>query len=222
MHQHPRAGAAFSHALCSQSSYPFCFSPTLEFFFVVTRMIYQNRWKKRFCVWRSPLKKSCSNEIFIRTGFESFEREGQRGGGRRSRVQGKRFREELLRQSDRAQSRVLILVRKETSPAIERVPISPPHLLRIVALSRQPDLHGECTYGRLYRGPYEKRDATLAFAEKKGKKKIGKKEERGLNSRAHACVLFIANSIHPDQLHRNAPRLFGRLLILIPCRSKST
>lgn len=97
--------------------------------------------------------------------------EGGRGGGRRSRVQGKRFREELLRQSDRAQSRVLILVRKETSPAIERVPISPPHLLRIVALSRQPDLHGECTYGRLYRGPYEKRDATLAFAEKKGKKK---------------------------------------------------
>lgn len=81
MHQHPRAGAAFSHALCSQSSYPFCFSPTLEFFFVVTRMIYQNRWKKRFCVWRSPPKKSCSNEIFIRTVFESFEREGQRGGG---------------------------------------------------------------------------------------------------------------------------------------------
>lgn len=26
---------------------------------------------------------------------------------------------------------------------------SPSHLLRIVALSRQPDLHGECTYGRL-------------------------------------------------------------------------
>lgn len=33
-----------------------------------------------------------------------------------------------------------------------------PHLLRIVALSRQPDLHGECTYGRLSTW-YEKREA---------------------------------------------------------------
>lgn len=67
------------------------------------------------------------------------------------RKAAKRFRAEFLRQSDQAQPRVLIRVRKETSPAIERVPISPPHLLRIVALSRQPDLHGECTYGRLSR-----------------------------------------------------------------------
>ena len=58
---------------------------------------------------------------------------------------------------------------KETSPAIERVPISPPHLLRIVALSRQPDLHGECTYGRLSRTSYEKRGlaASQAFPPKK-------------------------------------------------------
>lgn len=106
---------------------------------------------------------------------------------------------------------------KETSPAIERVPISPPHLLRIVALSRQPDLHGECTYGRLSRTSYEKRGlaASQAFPPKKkerererGGKKGRKREEEGrtrARARVYACVLFIANSIHTDELHRNAP-----------------
>lgn len=106
---------------------------------------------------------------------------------------------------------------KETSPAIERVPISPPHLLRIVALSRQPDLHGECTYGRLSRTSYEKRGlaASQAFPPKKkerererGGKKGRKREEESrtrARARVYACVLFIANSIHTDELHRNAP-----------------
>ena len=110
---------------------------------------------------------------------------------------------------------------KETSPAIERVPISPPHLLRIVALSRQPDLHGECTYGRLSRTSYEKRGlaASQAFPPKKKERERERERERreegkkkrggGSNSRArarvYACVLFIANSIHTDELHRNAP-----------------
>ena len=100
-----------------------------------------------------------------------------------------------------AESRVLIPLERKLHLPLNAYR-SPPHLLRIVALPRQPDLHGECTYGLVYRGPYEKRDARPCFSEKR------------TSSRARVRPFHREFYSAGAELHRNVARLFARPLDL--------
>lgn len=129
-------------------------------------------------------------ESKLRQRLKNF-REGERrkrlkviqGGGSESggSVSGRNSLGNRIRRV--AESRVLIRFERKLHLPLNAYR-SPPHLLRIVALSRQPDLHAECTYGRLYRGPYEKRDAALFFRKKE--KKINKRRRENELARLFA------------------------------------
>lgn len=186
MHQHPRAGAPFSHTLCSQSSTLFIPLP-LGFSPEITRMIYQNQSRKNGVMSQlleNPRRFVPERKIKGRRGKRKKERERKRKTKIQTawnwvveRAQGSVSARNFL--GNRIGHNLEYLF------SFGRKLHLPFNACRSLVLTCCVLLHSRgnpiCTVNALtavYRGPYEKRDVALAFPEKEKRRKRRKKRRK--------------------------------------------